>query len=180
MTVSRTSLVIRHAQPDDWQRVMDVMPAWWAGRDLRELLPRIFFEHFGSTSFVADHEEAMVGFLVGFLCPLHEGEAYIHFVGVDPAWRRAGLARDLYGRFVRAAREAGCSHARAVTSVVNRDSIAFHQRLGFTLLPSELQVEGLPAFGDPNVPEGAVVKFDLSLDGAGLLDSDRALEGGAA
>jgi len=53
---------------------------------------------------------------------------------------------------------------RAVTAVVNRDSIAFHRRLGFALLPGDLEVDGLPASGDPNVPEGAVVKFQLRLD----------------
>ena len=52
-----------------------------------------------------------------------------------------------------------------MTSVVNRDSIAFHQRLGFVLLPGELEVDGLPAFGEPSVPEGAVVHFELNLDG---------------
>ena len=53
---------------------------------------------------------------------------------------------------------------RAVTSVVNRDSIAFHQRLGFILLPGDFEVDGLPASGEPSVPEGAVVRFELRLD----------------
>ena len=158
-------LGVRHAQPDDWERVVAVMPAWWGGRDLRALLPRIFFEHFRTTSFVAEYEERLAGFLVGFLCPTHRDEAYIHFVGVDPAWRRAGLARDLYGRFYAAALAGGRTRVRAVTSVVNRDSIAFHQRLGFAVLPGDAEIEGLPVTGDPNVPEGAVVKFELVLAG---------------
>lgn len=143
---------------------MAVMPAWWGGRDLRDMLPRIFFEHFRTTSFVAEHEDKLVGFLVGFLCPTHDDEAYIHFAGVDPAWRRAGLARDLYGRFCAVARADGRRRVRAVTSVVNRDSIAFHQRLGFALLPGDFEVDGLPASGEPSVPEGAVVRFELRLD----------------
>ena len=143
---------------------MAVMPAWWGGRDLRDMLPRIFFEHFRTTSFIAEHEEELVGFLVGFLCPTHDDEAYIHFAGVDPAWRRAGLARDLYGRFCEVARADGRRRVRAVTSVVNHDSIAFHQRLGFVLLPGDFEVDGLPAAGEPSVPEGAVVRFELRLD----------------
>jgi ribosomal protein S18 acetylase RimI-like enzyme len=162
--IACAGLTVRRVQPQDWERVMAVMPGWWGGRDLRALLPRIFFEHFRTTSFVAEREEQLAGFLVGFLCPTHDDEAYVHFVGVDPAWRRAGLARDLYERFSAVAREAGRSRVRAVTAVVNRDSIAFHRRLDFVLLPGELEVEGLPAFGDPNVPEGAVVKFELRLD----------------
>jgi len=157
--------VVRQARADDWERVVAVMPAWWGGRDLTHLLPRIFFEHFRATSWVADEPDgALAGFLVGFLCPDHADEAYCHFVGVAPAWRRNGLARLLYARLIDATRADGRSAVRAVTAVVNRDSIAFHRRLGFTLLPSEIEVDGLPAFGDPNVPEGAVVKFELRLD----------------
>ena len=144
---------------------MAVMPAWWGGRDLRPLLPRVFFEHFRTTSFVAERDDELAGFLVGFLCPTHDDEAYVHFVGVGPAWRRAGLARALYGRFCEAALAGGRTRVRAVTSIVNRDSIAFHQRLGFAVLPGDAEIDGLPVTGDPNVPEGAVVKFELVLDG---------------
>ena len=128
------------------------------------MLPSIFFEHFRTTSFVAEREEELVGFLVGFLCPTHADEAYIHFAGVHPAWRRAGLARDLYERFCAVARADGRRCVRAVTSVVNRDSIAFHQRLGFVLLPGDLEIDGLPATDEPGVPEGAIVRFELRLD----------------
>jgi GNAT superfamily N-acetyltransferase len=151
---------------------MAVMPAWWGGRDLRAMLPRIFFEHFRTTSFVAEHDDRLVGFLAGFLCPTHGDEAYIHFAGVDPAWRRAGLARDLYSRFCRLAQADGRTCVRAVTAVVNRDSITFHRRLGFELLPGDIEVDGLLASGDPEVPEGAIVRFELRLDDIAL-DLDR-------
>jgi hypothetical protein len=125
----------------------------------------------------------LVGFLVGFLCPTHDDEAYVHFAGVHPAWRRAGLARELYGRFCAVARADGRRSVRAVTSVVNRDSIAFHRRLGFVLLPGDLEVDGLPATAEPGVPEGAVVRFELRLDDhePGLHEpDDRAVAGPAS
>ena len=85
--MSCTSLIFRRPIPDDWERVLAVMPAWWDGRDLRALLPKIFFEHFRSSSLLVEHEDALIGFLVGFCCPDHDDEAYIHFAGVHPAWR---------------------------------------------------------------------------------------------
>ena len=97
--VSCTSLVFRRPIPDDWERVMAVLPSWWDGRDLRALLPRIFFEHFRGTSLLVEHEDALVAFLVGFFCGDHQDEAYVHFAGVAPEWRRVGLASDLYRRF---------------------------------------------------------------------------------
>ena len=50
--MSCTSLIFRRPIPDDYERVMAVLPSWWDGRDLRALLPKLFFEHFRTTSLV--------------------------------------------------------------------------------------------------------------------------------
>jgi ribosomal protein S18 acetylase RimI-like enzyme len=157
-------MVFRRPIPDDWERVVALMPAWWDGRDLRALLPRIFFEHFRSTSLLVEHEDQLVGFFVGFLCPDHDDEAYIHFVGIDPAWRRVGLARDLYRRFFALARANGRSVVRAVTAPVNTGSIAFHTALGFSLLPGDDEVGGVPVTTDHGPHGDHLVHFQLFLE----------------
>ena len=162
--MSCTSLIFRRPIPDDWERVVAVMPAWWDGRDLRALLPKIFFEHFRSSSLLVEHEEQLVGFLAGFLCPDHDDEAYIHFVGIDPAWRRAGLARDLYRRFFGLARADGRSVVHAVTAPVNAGSIAFHTALGFSLLPEDDEVGGVPVTTDRGPYGDHLVHVQLFLE----------------
>jgi ribosomal protein S18 acetylase RimI-like enzyme len=99
---------------------------------MRAMLPRLFFEHFHDTSFVAEDGHELCGFLVGFVSPANRQDAYVHFVGVDPARRRSGLGRELYERFFALARDDGRSRVRAVTAPVNEGSIAFHRRLGFS------------------------------------------------
>ena len=98
---------------------------------MRAMLPRLFFEHFRDTSFVAEEEGEVVGFLCGFLSQTYPDQAYVHFVGVRPDRRGDGLGRDLYERFFAVAREAGRDVIRCVTAPVNEASIAFHRRLGF-------------------------------------------------
>jgi ribosomal protein S18 acetylase RimI-like enzyme len=164
--VSCTLLTFRRPIPADYERVMGVMVAWWDGRDLRPLLPKIFFEHFQSTSLLVEHEDELIAFLVGFLCPDHDDEAYIHFAGVHPAWRRAGLARDLYRRFFASARAAGRPVVRAVTGPANTGSVAFHSSLGFAILPGDEEVGGLPVSVDHGPQGDHVVRFELRLDGA--------------
>ena len=93
------------------------------------MLPKLFFVHFRDTSFVLEDEGAIVGFLCGFRSQTHDDEAYIHFVGVDPERRGAGIARALYERFFEAV--APRTIVRAVTSPVNEHSVAFHRALGF-------------------------------------------------
>lgn len=123
---------IRHAEPSDYGRVIQHVNAWWEGREMAPALPQLFFVHFEGTSFVADDEDGrLAGFLVGFLSQTDETDAYVHFVGVSPDQRGSGLGRELYERFFAAALEQGRTTVRCVTSPANRDSVAFHEALGF-------------------------------------------------
>ena len=126
------SVELRHAKPSDYGRVIGRVNVWWSGRDMAPILPKLFFVHFEGTSFVAEDEEGdLVGFLCGFLSQTSDDEAYIHFVGVTPDKRGEGLGRALYERFFDEARSHGRSVVRCVTSPGNKDSVGFHEALGF-------------------------------------------------
>ena len=124
---------IRHAEPADYGRVIGRVNAWWGGRDMAPMLPRLFFVHFEGTSYVVDDGDGqLAAFLIGFLSQTDPAEAYIHFVGVSPEHRCGGLGRRLYERFFEDARAAGRTRVTCVTSPVNEGSVAFHEALGFT------------------------------------------------
>ncbi|WP_308283174.1 GNAT family N-acetyltransferase [Pseudonocardia nigra] len=127
-----TDVEIRPAQPTDHPILVAVMDEWW-GRPISGILPRLFLDHFCTTSFVAASGDEVVGFLVGFPSPARPDEAYVHAIAVAPGRRVAGLARVLYQRFFDAALADGRPVIRAVTSPVNERSIAFHRRIGFTV-----------------------------------------------
>ena len=120
---------IRHAEPADHARVVPVVDDWWGGRAMSDLLPRLFFVHFRDTSFVAEEDRALAGFLCGFRSQTYADEAYVHFVGVGPAFRGRGVGRALYERCFDAI--APRTVVRCVTSPVNEASVAFHTSLGF-------------------------------------------------
>jgi ribosomal protein S18 acetylase RimI-like enzyme len=122
-------VLIRPAEPADYGRVIAVIDEWWGGRQMTAMLPKLFFVHFRDTSFVAEDDGALAGFLCGFRSQTFEDEAYVHFVGVDPAQRGSGLGRELYQRFFDAV--APRSVVRAVTAPVNERSVAFHRAIGF-------------------------------------------------
>ena len=113
---------------------------------MASMLPKLFFVHFRPTSFVVEHEGTVVGFLIGFVSQAFPDEAYIHFVGVHPEFRRAGLARMLYEEFFTAVGKVGCRIVRCVTSPVNRDSILFHRALGFSVADNGKIIDGIPVF----------------------------------
>jgi ribosomal protein S18 acetylase RimI-like enzyme len=121
--------VIRALEPADYPQVIGVVDEWWGGRAMAAMLPKLFFVHFRDTSFAAEDDGRVVGFLCGFRSQTQADEAYIHFVGVDPEARGRGVARSLYESFFAAV--APRSVVRAVTSPRNERSIAFHRALGF-------------------------------------------------
>ena len=144
---------IRSAVAADYDRIASVVNDWW-GRDVLSGLPRLFLNHFHTTSLVAEDNGTMIGFLVGFVSPSEPDEAYIHYVAVDPARRKDGVARHLYDQFVERARRQGCKVARAITSPTNEPSIAFHRRMGF---------EASSAVRDYNGPGRDMITFTREL-----------------
>ena len=121
---------VRTDRPGDHAAIIEVVDDWW-GRPVAAAIPRLFLDHFYKTSMVVESAGRLDGFLIGFLSPSLPDEAYIHFVGVHPELRGAGLGRELYGRFIAAATQHGRSVIRAITAASNHQSIAFHRRLGF-------------------------------------------------
>jgi predicted GNAT superfamily acetyltransferase len=122
--------------------VIAVLDDWWGGRPMRDMLPKLFFVHFRDTSFVAERDGELAGFLVGFLSQAEPEEAYVHFVGVRPGERGSGLGRTLYERFFAVARDRGRTRVTCVTSPRNEGSVAFHRSLGFQPGPARAGYDG--------------------------------------
>ncbi|MCT0207576.1 GNAT family N-acetyltransferase [Synechococcus sp. CS-1332] len=157
-------VVIRHVEPDDYQPIISVVDEWWGGRPMAEMLPKLFFVHFRSTSFTAVVDGQVVAFLIGFVSQTYPDQAYVHFLGVHPARRGEGLGRLLYERFFARAASLGCRTVHCVTAPVNRNSIAFHRRMGFSLLESDFKIDGVPvAVGYDGEAEDRVI-FTKNLD----------------
>ena len=95
---------MRTAVPADYDRIAPLVDGWWGGRQMIDMLPRLFFVHFSDTAFVAEDGGELAGFLAGFLSQSKPDEAYIHFVGVSPGHRGRGVGRLLYERFFDAVR----------------------------------------------------------------------------
>ncbi|MEV7553616.1 GNAT family N-acetyltransferase [Amycolatopsis sp. NPDC089917] len=150
---------LRQARLSDHTAIVTRVQQWWGdsrsperARELSLLLPELFLQFFSGTSLVLEDDTGIRAFLVGFHAPENDAEAYIHFVGVDPALREQGTARRLYTTFFRRAAEAGRIEVRAITSPGNTGSIAFHRAMGFTLEPGDRTVGGLPVHGDYDGP----------------------------
>ncbi len=144
-----SGLTFRRPVEADHARLVGVVDAWWGGRPLHHLLHRLWFQHFTTTSWVAETEDGgMAGFLIGFISPDDPREAYVHLVAADPELRRHGVGRALYRRFVDDVHGRGARRVTAITWAGNRASIAFHTALGFRVDdgPGTRRIDGVPAY----------------------------------
>jgi ribosomal protein S18 acetylase RimI-like enzyme len=131
---SLADITFRRPTEDDYVPIVRVVDDWWGGRNLSQLLPRLWLQHFTGTSWLAEGPDAKIaGFLVGFLSPDHHDTAYCHMIATNPNLRRRGLGVALYERFFEDARGAGRTHVKAVTWPGNRVSLSFHRSIGFEI-----------------------------------------------
>jgi hypothetical protein len=79
---------IRQLSPAGYPLVTSVIDRWWGGRPMAGNLPRLFFEHFTDTSFAAEPDGRLAGFLAGFTSQSRPGRACITL----PAWTRRNAA----------------------------------------------------------------------------------------
>jgi ribosomal protein S18 acetylase RimI-like enzyme len=127
-----TSVTIEPLRAGDLTDIFRNFTRFWGDNEFpRALHHPMFIEEFGDTAFVArDQDGSVAGYLLGFVAPV--GYGYIHFVGVRDDARHGGLGRRLYERFESVAAERGATGLKAITSIENEGSQAFHRRMGFT------------------------------------------------
>ena len=90
-------LTFRRPTEEDHPRVVGVVDEWWGGRRMRALLPRLWFQHFSGTSWLAEDDTGrLAGFVVAFVSQDDPTTGYVHMVAADPNRRRSGLGRALY------------------------------------------------------------------------------------
>jgi GNAT superfamily N-acetyltransferase len=117
---------------EDFPHISENLDAWWGGRNMATMLPKLWFKDFASTSFVIRGDGSQpIAFLVGYISQTDKTKAYAHFIGVDPEYRTDGLGRLLYEAFATKTLGLGANRIEAVTSPINASSLRFHESLGF-------------------------------------------------
>ncbi|WP_080873858.1 GNAT family N-acetyltransferase [Oceanobacillus timonensis] len=134
---------IRNLQISDYDVLIPQINEWWGRRDMAGMLPKLFFNHFKNTSFIVEDEGKIAGFVIGFLSQDQLDEAYIHFVGVHPDYRKKNIGKTLYDNFLNKVKLADRKVIRCITSPVNKTSIAFHQKMGFVIEQGDKTVDGI-------------------------------------
>lgn len=114
----------------DYDHIVNVIDRWWGG-PTSALAHPIFFYELGRLARVVEADDVLAGFLLGFLRE-DKATGYVHLVGIHPDYRRRGVAKLLYEAFERDCVREGAKQLKAITTLGNEGSVAFHQALGWT------------------------------------------------
>jgi len=125
-------MIIRGITKADFDYIVSVLDRWWGGPSSERAHP-VFFYELGDQALIAESDDEVVGFLLGFVSRQTPPVAYVHLVGIHPDHRRLGVGKQLYAQFTERAREAGASQLKAITTVGNEGSKRFHEALGFSV-----------------------------------------------
>lgn len=143
----------------DFDQIIADFTDFWGDERTKSLHNPVFLYEFGNTAYVVKEREKVVGYLLGLLSQTGP-VAYVKFVGVRRSHRRQGIARLLYEHFTRYAKTKGCRELKAITSPINKTSVAFHRSIGMTLL-GEPNAEGVPVvkdYGGPGIDRVVFIK----------------------
>lgn len=153
---------IRSVKSSDYYIISPLINEWWGGRNMSDMLPKLFFDHFTNSSFIAEKNEEIIGFLIGFLSQSQPDESYIHFVGVHPDFRKHNIGKELYNQFFKVVKQNGCNMVRCVTSPVNKISIAYHTKLGFEIEKGDKKIGDIEVntnYDGPNQDRVLFIKY---------------------
>jgi len=136
-------MMIRNAVEADYNNVIAIVNDWCGGNRASEVLPRLLFKHFSDTCFILEENGKMVGYLAGYISQTHPEQACIHFFGIDPSCRGKSYGRLAYRYFFHTVKQQGCSSVQCVVPVENKQSIMFHQALGFETREGDTIIDGI-------------------------------------
>ena len=120
----------RKIAKSDFDEIVEVIDRWWGG-PISTFAHPIFFYELGEHALCVEHDDQIIGFLLGFTTPATPPSGYVHLVGIHPDHRRRGVGRLLYQTFTDACRAAGCDEIKAITTLSNEGSISFHLAVGW-------------------------------------------------
>ena len=114
----------------DFDQIVEVIDRWWGG-PISTFAHPIFFYELGEKALVVEEERRLIGFMLGFITNEPVRTGYVHLVGIHPDFRRRGVGRLLYETFTDTCRAAECLRMKAITTLGNDGSKAFHLALGW-------------------------------------------------
>jgi ribosomal protein S18 acetylase RimI-like enzyme len=158
-------LNIRNVKERDFTRIAELAQKCKPMATERNSIYHLFTKFFSSTSFVAEKNQRIIGFLLGFISQDNPKEAYIHLLCVHPRYRGEGIASKLLGEFIETVKKKNIRRISLITKPINKKAISFYRKHGFKDYkgPQTRKIGDVNVFKDYNGEREDMVLFEKSL-----------------
>jgi GNAT superfamily N-acetyltransferase len=130
----------------DYHEITTNISDYWGSDRTLSVHHPIFIYEFGNSAYVIKNNNHVIAYLFGFIAQTSP-TAYVHLLGVHKDFRNKGIGTKLYNHFISYAKEKGCNKLKALTGPSNSLSIAFHKKIGMTLLGKK-NADGIEVVSD--------------------------------
>lgn len=122
---------------DDYNQILKNIHNYWDFNEaylqkIKILHHPFLVNEFSDWGFVIKEQEHIASYLLGFGSTA-VSVAYIHMIAVHKTERNKKYGRQLFNYFESTAKERGYKYLKAITSLGNKASIDFHQKMGMEL-----------------------------------------------
>jgi len=146
------TLTIRQAREDDFLRVHAFIDRCEILVTHPEHVYRIILRYFADSCYVAERDDEIVGFQMGFLSQRHPGTYFLWQIGTDPALRRQGVGRALLAHAEKDLRDSGCERIEVTIDPENVASVRMFEQRGYVNISRRegdtVEVNSVPAVKD--------------------------------
>ena len=145
---------IRRVKEEDFFEIMNLASKCNPIPIERDSIYHLFTRYFADTCLVAEKDNKIVGYILGFFSQQDKTVAYIHNICVSPDFRRKKIGSSLYQKFFQNMKKKKCQRVFLIINPVNRLSICYHESLGFNAVNEgeKINIEGVRASKNYNGP----------------------------
>lgn len=122
---------IRNVKEGDFIKIAELARKCKPMATERNSIYHLFTKFFSSTSFVAEENHRIIGFLLGFISQDNPKEAYIHLLCVHPRFRGDSIASKLLREFIETVKRKNIRRISLITKPINKRAISFYKKHGF-------------------------------------------------
>lgn len=160
-------LQIRNADEKDFLDVYDFVSRCKPLENYSEHFYKIMLRYFGNSCFIAEFNDEIVGFVMGFTSQINDKKFFIWQIGVFSYHREKEIGKMLLDKIEKTAKKIGCNSIELTVDPENIPSQKFFEKNGYLNISSRegeiVEVRGNTAVKDYYKPGRHFILFEKNI-----------------
>ena len=160
--------MIKRTNEDDFLKIYKFISNCKPLENYSEHLYKIMLRYFGNSCFIAEFNNNIVGFAMGFKSQIDQNKFFLWQIGVFSKYREKEVGKKLLNQIEKAAGELGCKSIELTVDPENIPSTRFFEKNGYLNVSSKegeiIEVIGNAAVKDYYKPGRHFILFQKELN----------------